>query len=119
MKNSKRKSVSKSSATETKCDCTDCVTVGAAILTLVIIAAIVGLIYYTSGPKYEEGDCLLNRVGETLEVEGVSKETYKLAPQKYVEGMFSYFAVDDWNKDAVWKDVEFVDENYIEVPCSR
>lgn len=118
MKSSKRKNVSKSSTTETKCDCADNVILGV-VLTMLAVGAIVLSYHLLSGPKFEEGDCLLNRVGETLEVEGVSEETYKLAPQKYVESFLGYVAVDDWSKDDVWKDVEFVDEHYIEVPCSR
>lgn len=120
MKPSKRKSVSKSSTTETKCDCADNVILGV-VLTALAVIAIVLAYNLLSGPKYEVGDCLLNRVGETLEVRDVSTalETYTLSPQKYVESWSGFVTIRDYDKFSVDKDIEFVDEEYIEVPCSR
>lgn len=120
MKSSKRKNVSKSSTPETKCSCADNVILGV-VLTMLAVGAIVIGYHLLSGPKFEEGDCLLNRVGETLEVRTVDtvSDVYGLAPQKYIEGYSNYVAVRDYDKYSVEKDIEFVDEKYVQVPCIR
>ncbi len=127
MKSSKRKNASKSSTPEIKkpaCDSDLC-----AFMTFIAIMAMVGvcvfgvmkLVEYATSPKFEVGNCLLNRVGETLEVSAILPygEVYELLPQQYVEGYSDYVAIRDYDKPRVQKDIEFVDEKYIQVPCIR
>ena len=116
MPSSKRKT-----ATSTKkSNCYDCFGAGATLSALIMIVGYV-LFQLFDGPKYEVGDCLLNRVGQTVKVTHVYEglEEYTVQQQKYVENVFGWVAISDYEKSSADKDMDFVNENYVEIPCSR
>lgn len=85
----------------------------------------IGLYGYFASPKFEVGECLLNRVGETLQVGIVYpylKEYYlystKYAYDEYSQG-FKAEKVVDMEHIPATKSMDFVEKNYIKIPCER
>lgn len=120
MLSSKRKNVTKDKIENNCCDC------GFVIALTVLLGAVIAsliAIYLCSGPKYEVGDCLLNRANESVVVEKYPDSgNYKLRYTKYSfynEYSEEYIFVKDWDRDDYQRETSYVDKHYIKIPCER
>lgn len=97
---------------------------GCAILIGLGILLVGGLLYlgyrHFFTPKFAADACLLNRSGETLQVDFVGEENYYLYKMKYeIDSLGDKYYTYKETNEYVVKDKNFVDEFYIEVPCTR
>jgi hypothetical protein len=93
-----------------------CVIVGV-IIGLIAVSA---LIYYcVSRPKYEVGDCLLNRAYEFKKVYLIDEVDYTLRTMKIDNFPFGadYALETDYGVPYQDKSIHFVDEHYTKIPC--
>lgn len=96
------------------------------VLVLATVIILFSINYLISPhPKFEVNDCLLNRMGETKIVTEVYPHIgeYNLYSARYVSNPFTdgFYTekVFDWDHRPVDKPIEFVDKNYIKIPCVR
>lgn len=122
MKPSKRKTDS-NVKTESKCDCEGPVVAALAITVTLFVFGLIGY-HAFSGPKFEYGDCVLMRSGDVAKLVDTSSHDYTFRYGKFTENPYNtsewVFRLDEqrWN-ERIYRDIEWADENYIEIPCTR
>lgn len=121
MKPSKRKNAIKDKTIAKKQDDCACLIV---VGVLALIALIGGVVYYAQTPKFDAGDCVLNRMSEVKKITNVDAdgEEYRLRSMKFSDiGKYTgnYYYMEDYDSPTEFKEIDFVDEKYVEVPCDR
>ena len=91
-----------------------------AFLIILGLIALSGVIYYfLTQPKFEEGECLLNRAYEFKQVYIVDEDTYTLRSMKVDNFPFGVDYALETDYSAVYqeKSISWADEHYTKVPC--
>ena len=115
MSNLKRKNVT-SAKTENKCDHSGYIGL------LVLLAAaitVLGIILFVNEPNFEYGNCLLNRAGQTVQVREVGERFYEIVYMEYHESYSGWITSRNYDKYPENREIDYIDEHYIEVPCER
>src|SRR5258708_5818116 len=76
--------------------------------------------YSPSSPKYQYGDCLINRKFELVILRGIYHSPYDhylIAQSKVIENLSSWELQIDWDKDPYNTEIQYVDQYYIKIPC--
>lgn len=98
-----------------------------AVIGFSVLALIVGGIVYgcfwlcSTTPKYEEGQCLINRMYQPVQITAVYKhlEQYTISYQKVQEDNWvgAWKLVKNYDQMSDQKSIDFVDKTYTAVEC--